>query len=79
MARRFWEGSRLGPLGNRPALEDAALFEPKVVMEAGGVVFLDDERAAGGRRLAAARLGSDREVALTVVFAQAQYRPLFPS
>src|SRR5207244_2637123 len=69
IASRLSCGSRLGPLGYRPAQQHAAELEPEVVMQAARSVLLDHERQR--LRLAVddppARLGGQAEVALFTV------------
>ncbi len=43
----FLGGIEAGALGDGPAFEDAVVLEAEVVVQAGGVVLLDDEGAAG--------------------------------
>src|SRR5262249_1064214 len=56
------------PLGDCPAREDAVDLQTEVVVEAGGVMLLDDERRATRfRRDDPARLGRPSEVPLGVI------------
>src|SRR5690606_7896426 len=62
-------GIERGALGNGPARQHAVDLEAEIVVQAGGVVLLDDElqvAAAPGRDLAG-RLGGLSEIALGVV------------
>ena len=53
--------------GHRPALEHAVQRQPKIVVQPGGVVLLDDEDIAALDRLASLRLGGRFEVALASI------------
>ncbi len=57
------------PPCHRPGLEHALVFEPQVVVQARGGVFLDNETQAFGRRdrRLAARLGGQGEVTLRLI------------
>ena len=50
-----------------PALQDAAEFEAKVVVQASRCVLLDDEGMTGSSALLCGRLGGDREIAFALV------------
>ena len=56
-AGAFWDG---------PAYEDAVHFEAEIVVQARGVVFLDDEAMAGARGFFGLGLGRAGEVSLLV-------------
>src|ERR1700733_10536615 len=58
------------PLRDRPRLENAVKFQAQIVMQARGVVLLDDEpQPFGGWNFAApARLSGLREIAFCLVF-----------
>src|SRR5947209_19832694 len=54
-----------GSFCNRPGFEDAVIFEPEIVMQPAGIVFLNDEAPAlrWRDRQFAARLGGLFEIA----------------
>jgi hypothetical protein len=61
------------PVGDRPRGGDAIVLQAQVPVQAGGVVLLDDEAVAVGRRRVpvAGRLGRALRVALALVLRQA--------
>ncbi len=60
-------GIDAGAARHRPAFQHAVHLQPEIPMEAGGVVFLDDEEMAGSDAPRALRLARPREIALGVV------------